>query len=106
MKKVNQLLIYTNSNRLLVENAKNLLVNADIEIHVKNEYLSAGAGDLAPGDTWLELWLVNPQKNEKAARAILQPLGDDEEADDWFCESCGEKNYPAFNLCWNCQHRC
>ncbi len=98
------MLIYTNSNRLLVENAKNMLENAGIELLVKNEYLAGAAGDLAPGDTWLELWLADLNDIPKA-RKILEVLESEVEGHDWNCANCNEVNYPNFNLCWNCQHR-
>ena len=94
-------LIYTHDNRLLVENAKNLLLNAGINPTVKNEYAAGGAGDLAPSETWLELW-VDEQSVQQAMLA-LAPLH--EQCDGtWHCAHCGEQNAGNFEVCWQCQH--
>ncbi len=55
-------LIYTNENTFLVNNIKNILENNGFTVTIKNEYVSGAAGDLAPFDTWLELWLINDEK--------------------------------------------
>ncbi|HEY7771692.1 MAG TPA: DUF2007 domain-containing protein [Marinagarivorans sp.] len=97
-------LIYSQQNALLVENAKSLLESENIEVRLGNEHLAGGAGELAPTDCWLELWVVNDKDFERAD-ALIKTLTTSEVLDDWICLNCGEKNYPSFKLCWNCQHK-
>ena len=96
-------LLYTHDNALLVNNARNIVENAGIDVLLKNEFAAGGAGDLAPIDTWVELWVKNEKDYEKANEiiqsSILKPQGDD-----WFCGHCAEKNDASFEICWNCQH--
>lgn len=95
-------LIYTHENRLLVENAKNLLQRSGINPLVKNEYAAGGAGDLAPSETWLELWV--DEANAAQAQVVLAPLSEQPSEDSWQCASCSEENASNFEVCWQCQH--
>ena len=97
-------LIYSHQNGLLVEHAKNLLASEHIEVQLRNEHLSGGAGELAPTDCWLELWVVN-EKDFERAETLIETLTTSAVLEDWICPNCGEKNYPSFKLCWNCQHK-
>ena len=96
-------LIYTNENRLLVSNVKNILENAGLVIILKNEFSGAGVGDLSAFDTWMEAWLVNDEDYQKAMNLINTSLSNTNLVD-WICEECNESNTSAFELCWNCQH--
>jgi hypothetical protein len=95
-------LIYTNENRFLVTNAKNLLENAGIEVVLRNEFAAGGAGDLSPFDTWLELW-VEDLDYEKSLQVIKYSSGSDDDVE-WVCDNCHETNDAAFDFCWSCQH--
>jgi len=95
-------LIYTNENRFLVSNIQNIIQNENIDVSLKNEYVAGGAGDLSPFDTWLELW-VSEEDYEKALE-IISSLNNSDNADDWFCSQCHEKNSSSFEICWQCQH--
>ncbi|MGM0905272.1 MAG: DUF2007 domain-containing protein [Pseudomonadota bacterium] len=94
-------LIYTRENKLLVENARNLLQMEGIETVMKNEFSSGAAGDLAPQDTWPELWLVDEIQLDKA-KALLERMEEQAEGDDWRCNNCQEVNGAAFEICWSC----
>lgn len=96
-------LIYTNENRLLVSNVKNIIENAGICIVLKNEYAAGGVGDLSPFDAWLELWVTHDEDYKKAMDAINETFSTDSQKD-WVCDECGEKNSPSFQLCWQCQN--
>lgn len=95
-------LLYTHPNRILVENARNIVENAGIATRLENEFAGGGMGELAPINTWLELWVVRDRDHEPASRLLAQQL---QAADgpDWHCPDCGELNSPAFEFCWNCQ---
>jgi len=92
--------VYTNENRLIVFNMKNVLQDAGIQSVVENEFSSGGVGDLSPFETWPELWVVQ-DRDEARARQVLQQVID-ASGDDWFCPKCGERNPASFQICWNC----
>ena len=94
-------LIYTNENRFLVTNAKNILENAGVDVVLRNEFAVGGAGDLSPLDAWLELW-IEDLDYEKSLQVIKDSLGSDDM--EWVCDNCHETNDAAFDFCWNCQH--
>ncbi len=89
--------IFTNENRLLAMNSKNILEQAGINVVIKNEHCSDGA---VPGhQAWLELW-VNEQDYIKA----LELLDTDSKSSvPWQCENCKEQVPTQFQVCWNCQ---
>ena len=58
--------VYTHENRLLVSNARNILEAEGVELQVRNEYAAGAAGDLAPLDAWMELWVVNNRDYTRA----------------------------------------
>lgn len=93
-------LIYTHENRLLVELAKSKLEVAGIPVFLKNEFAQGGSGDLAPHQTWLELWLERERDFERACQLLRN---DDDGQSAWRCGECGEENGAAFDYCWNCQ---
>ncbi len=94
-------LIYTHENRFLVGNAKNILENENIEVILKNEFIGGAAGDLAPFDTWQELWVED--KDYAKAEKLLLALSDNKVNTEWSCPACGEANGASFEVCWNCQ---
>lgn len=94
-------LLYTNENRYLVLNIKNLLENAGIAVVLRNEFAGGAAGLLAPNETWLELWLVNDVDADTAWDIIAEAT--EPTTGEWQCRQCGEKNDPSFELCWQCQ---
>ena len=94
-------LIYTNENRFLVSNARNILENENIQSVLKNEFISGAAGDLSPFDTWQELWVED--KDISKAENLLLSLAENNSSTEWTCSACGEVNGAAFDICWNCQ---
>jgi hypothetical protein len=67
---------------------------------VKNEFASGGVGELAPFETWPEVWVVNDD-DAVQARDLLEQLQQtrDEEI---VCPHCGERQSSSFKICWNC----
>ncbi len=96
-------LVYTHENRFLVNNSKNILENAGIEVILKNEYAAGGVGDLSPHDTWLELWVLNDADYDRAV-AVIEAAQSRNCEDDWECNECHEINDPSFEVCWWCQN--
>lgn len=95
-------LVYTNENRFLVANARNLVENAGIAVKLKNEYAAGGVGDLSPFDAWLELWVLEDKDYQHAIEIIGSSLSS-EGAKPWICDFCNEQNDSSFEVCWNCQ---
>ena len=95
-------LVYTHENKMLAENARNMLDLAGIESFMKNEFASGAAGDLVPSESWPEVWVVHEKDHEKA-ESVLQVLHERLTGHDWFCDQCHERNVATFEICWNCQ---
>ena len=95
-------LVYTNENRLIVGNVKNILEAEGIEIVLKNEFASGAMGEVSPFDTWVELWVRNDSDYERAVSIIENAVQMGNGAE-WFCRKCHEKNDGSFEICWNCQ---
>ena len=94
-------LLYTNENRLLVSNIKNIVEYAGIKVTLKNEFAGGGVGELSTIDSWLELWVVDSDY-EKASKVIASCINSDN-TQGWFCSKCAEKNDASFDFCWSCQ---
>ncbi|MFT5221327.1 MAG: hypothetical protein ACI87H_003474 [Gammaproteobacteria bacterium] len=92
--------LYTNENRMIVFNLKNVLEGEGIASIVVNEFASGGVGDLAAFDTWPELWVEDETQFEQA-NSIVQNIFNGKD-DDWFCRGCQEQNDAAFRICWQC----
>jgi len=95
--------IYSAETLVQIEHIRALLQSEGIRTTVKNQYLSAGWGELPAFDCWPELWLVNERDAERARcllREYLQP--EDSHSQDWLCAHCGERIEGQFGQCWNC----
>jgi len=95
-------MVYTNENRLIAGNASNILENHGVKTVLKNEFSSSASGEISAFDTWPEIWVVNDSDYDKAIEIIENSLSRDN-APEWLCTHCDEKNDASFELCWNCQ---
>jgi len=95
-------LLYSNENRFIVSNIQNIIENSGIDINLKNEFIAGAAGDLAPLDTWMEIWVDD--KDYTRAINIINALELNNNLNDWVCNSCHEKNSSSFEICWQCQN--
>ncbi len=95
-------IVYTHENKIIVENARNVLSVNGIESVLKNEYASGGIGELSAIDTWPEIWVET--NDYETASGLIENLIKASSAPTWECESCKEVNGGAFEHCWNCQH--
>lgn len=93
--------VYTNENRFLVGNARNILEGEGIEVALRNEHASSAMGELSPFDTWMELWVVQDRDYDRAC-SVLDDALSDVAAPEWVCQPCGEANDASFELCWQC----
>ena len=94
-------LIYTNENRIMVLNVKNVLMRHDLEVTLNNEFASSASGVLAPFDTWPEVWLLNDNDFEKAKK-IIDSISLESNLDSWEFQNCKELNDQSFDFCWSC----
>jgi len=95
--------LYSAENRLLVFHIKNLLEAEGVETQLKNEFANGGVGDLAPLDTWIELWVED--KDFEASGTKLKDIIDGLEnpsKETITCSSCAETSDGHFKVCWNC----
>ena len=95
-------MIYTNENRFIVANAKNILEAHDIDVILKNEHASSVVGEVSAFDAWVEIWVRNDSDYERAYKIIESSLSR-EGAVEWLCNICNEENDASFEICWNCQ---
>ena len=93
--------VFSHENRMIVYNLRNLLGGAGIETRVRNEFAGGGVGDLAPFETWPELWIEDEARLAEAEAIIERVLRAGDDAD-WRCDGCNESNPAAFELCWHC----
>ena len=81
------------------------LCDAGIRCMIRNEFLTSGAGDLPPNETWPSLCLFDA-KDEAEARKMVAELTDHNEYDklpEWICDHCGATNDAILGFCWQCQ---
>ncbi len=95
-------MVYTHENRFFVSNAKNIVSEAGIDTFLKNEYAAGAAGDLAPLDSWLELWVINDNDHQTALSLIESAFTKNSQSP-WTCILCNEKNEASFEICWSCR---
>ncbi len=95
--------VFTHENRMIVYNLRNLLVGAGIETRVRNEFAGGGVGELAPFETWPELWIEDEARLAEAEAIVDRVLRAGDDAD-WSCPACRESNPAAFDICWKCGH--
>ena len=93
--------VFSHENRMIVYNLRNLLAESGIETQVRNEFAGGGVGDLAPFETWPELWIEDDARFAEAEAIVAEVLRPGER-DDWWCRACGESNPAAFDVCWQC----
>lgn len=91
--------IYTNENRILAINSRNVLESAGISVELKNEFT---AGSAIPGhEIWLELWVDDSDYEQ--AKNILANVNANDNSIKKICEHCKAENEQSFKICWNCQ---
>ncbi len=95
-------MVYTHDNRFFVGNARNIVEAAGISTLLKNEFAAGAAGDLAPIDAWLELWVIEDNDHDKAL-ALIEEAFAKNNLPAWVCDACKETNEASFELCWSCR---
>lgn len=93
--------VFSHPNFMIVGSMASLLNQAGIETEIRNDILGGASGEIAPGETWVELWVTNESQIE-AAKQLLQETMDQADRDDWICDHCQESNPATFDVCWQC----
>jgi len=96
--------VYSAPNLSLVSVIQNVLHQHGINCWIKNEFLSAGIGELPPIDCWPQL-CVEDDDFANAKRVIEEDLAETA-ATAWTCGSCGEEIEGQFSECWKCGASC
>ena len=94
-------LVYSHPNSMILGRMSSALNDIGIETEIRNDILGGATGGIAPGKTWIELWIVNDTQAEAATRRIKEIL-EQPERDDWVCNRCQESNPTTFEVCWQC----
>lgn len=94
-------LVYTHPSAIAVAQARNAVELAGIKCVLRNEYAAGAMGELAPIDTWPEIWVLRDRDYDRAKLVIQQLHADLQEAD-WECGQCGRFSPASFDWCWHC----
>ena len=86
---------------MILGSMSSALNETGIKTEVRNDILGGVTGEIAPGETWIELWVVDDPQAASATKRIKEIL-EQPERDDWVCNHCQESNPATFDLCWQC----
>lgn len=92
--------VYESQNLALVTIARGIVEEAGIRCTLRNEFAAGAAGQLAPIDTWPQLWVLDDLHAGRAAAALRRAF--EHTGADWNCPRCGEDNAASFDICWKC----
>jgi hypothetical protein len=92
--------VYSAQNISLLSIYQNILEGHGIRCWLKNQFLSAGVGDLPPIECWPQLCVDNADYEE--AKRIVEEAMSHKVMTPWTCDSCGEVIEGQFSECWKC----
>jgi hypothetical protein len=92
--------VYSAANISLVGVFQSILEGLGIRSWIKNEYLSAGMGELPPIECWPQLCVDDEDYPE--AKRFVEEAFSAKEMSPWKCDSCGEEIEGQFTDCWKC----
>ena len=92
--------VYSSANISLVSVFRSILEGHGIRCRIRNEYLSAGIGELPPIECWPQL-CVDYDDFPEAKRIVEEALSV-KEMTAWKCDPCGEEIEGQFTECWKC----
>ncbi|MBO6555295.1 MAG: DUF2007 domain-containing protein [Pseudomonadales bacterium] len=93
--------VYSHPSIMMVGSMAGLLAQSGIESEVRNDILGGASGEIAPGETWVELWVLETSQVASAREIILASLKQPDDGN-WQCGRCDEANPGSFEICWNC----
>jgi hypothetical protein len=95
--------VYTAQALAMASNVRNALEADGIPCVLRNEFLSAGRGELPPIECWPEVWVVNDVDAERARELMAEATESGEATGErWRCPSCAEEVDAVFAECWSC----
>jgi hypothetical protein len=97
----NMKLVYTHPSHIVTAQAQSSIELTGIKCVLRNEYAAGAIGELAPIDTWPEVWVLRDRDYEGAKRIVERLQADTGEAD-WTCTQCGSASPDTFEVCWHC----
>src|SRR5688572_5439954 len=89
--------------RILAEvaNVQNILEANGIPSVLRNEFLSAGVGEIPANECWPEVWVTDDRDAERARTLIAEAVAPSApSAAPWRCRRCGEEVEAVFARCW------
>jgi len=95
--------VYSAESIVLVAHLRNLLQNAGIRAHIRNERLAGALGEIPFLECWPELWIEHPGDALRARAIIEMELDAPQEVPSpWICRGCGESIGGQFTECGRC----
>lgn len=94
--------LFCHESIVVIHNIKNILEHEGIACRLKNDMVSGGTGEIPPIETWPEIWIERELDLDRANELVKKAIHGDPTATSWLCPKCGEKNEPAFEICWHC----
>ena len=94
-------LVYTHPDSIILAQVRNALEVAGIDCTIRNEFASGASGELAPLDTWQEIWILQDIDYDRAKRIAAQ-FSVELDEQDWTCSLCGQASPATFETCWHC----
>jgi hypothetical protein len=95
--------VYSAPNISLVSIFQNILQEHGFRCWLKNEFLSAGAGEIPPIECWPQICVDDDDYFE--AKRIVDEALVLKVTEPWKCVSCGEESEGQFTECWKCGSR-
>lgn len=92
--------VYSAPNISLVSVFRSILEGSGVSCLIRNEYLTAGMGELPPIECWPQLCVEDEDFPE--AKRIVEEALSVKEMTPWRCCSCGEEMEGQFTECWKC----
>jgi hypothetical protein len=92
--------VYSASTISTVSIFQNILDGHGIRCWIKNEFLTAGLGEIPPIECWPQLCVEDADFSE-AKRIVDEALSPTAQVA-WKCDSCGEEHDGQFTECWKC----
>lgn len=95
--------VYSAPTAALIAPVRDLLEANGIPCVLRNEFLSAGRGEIPITETWPEVWITDDDDLERAQELVAAATKPpDPAARRWRCPTCNERVDPVFARCWKC----
>ena len=94
--------VHTAESILEIAHMRNLLEQAGIACHVRNERLGGVVGEIPFLECWPELWVLRNGDALQARGMIDTARAGVAPSPDWICRVCGERVEGQFDACWRC----